>query len=91
MPKEMVKIPLECNAATAQRLFALEVLRQQDGDRTKTARALDVDPSTLRKWMASLEVAGVKVPKAKHGRPLNLQGRGPVRILVPSVALPTPA
>ena len=87
-----IELSSNLNAATAQRLFALEVLRLNGGDRSKTSKQLDVDPATLRKWLASLSKEGVCVPPARRGRPVTHQGpikpRGPIRIVVPeAVAL----
>ena len=79
-----IMLPDNINAATAQRLYALEVLRRCGGDRAQAAAALNVDPSTLRTWMASLAKLGVEVPhKAKRPKAPSPRIRGAIRIELP--------
>lgn len=87
-----VQIPGNLNAATAQRLYALEILRRCDGDRTRAAKALEVDPQTLRRWMRSLEKVGVTIPAVHPGRPKVPRGRSATEVrLTPVIALATSA
>ena len=59
------------SAAVAVRLYALDALTRCEGDRAKAALSLDVDITTLRKWLKELEVGGVTIPEAprRQGRP----------------------
>ena len=71
------------SAAAAVRLYALGVLKHHEGDRHKTAAALDVDPSTLRRWLADLERSGAAIPAGpkRTGRP-----RKAINVSIPGLA-----
>jgi len=65
------------SAAAAVRLYALHVLTTEGGDRPAAAKALDVDPSTLRKWLRDMVEQGIAIPASPHR-----QGRGRKAIAV---------
>jgi len=62
MNKTQFSIPSNVTAAAAVRLYALHQVNLHGGDRNKAAAALEVDPTTLRRWLADLEGQGVTVP-----------------------------
>jgi len=72
MNETSLTLPLTLSAASAVRLYALEVLKCHNGDRVRAAKALDLDPSTLKKWMMDLEKTKfVTIPPAprRQARP----------------------
>ena len=85
MPTPTVILDEGLSAAAAVRLYALHVLKACRGNRPQAAASLDVDPSTLRKWMQDLEKQGASIPAApaRAHRP-----RKAIAISVPASSLP---